>query len=401
MDLPGRPGHRVVVSRGVTTRGMYRNVLALGAVSLLNDAGSEMVIPFLGVFLATTLGAGATVLGIVEGLADAVSSLLKVFAGRWSDRSRRTWAFVFVGYALAAGARPFLALATAPIHVVLVRVTDRIGKGLRTAPRDALLAASVPKEVRGTAFGIHRSMDHAGAIVGPLLALGVLLWWTEDLRVLFACSLVPGLLAVATVLLFVREGAPHQAAAERPAAGPNPYPWRLLVPVALSTLGTVGDTFLMLKAGVTEATPLVGLPLLWIALHVVRFAIAAPGGWLADRAGALPTVVVGWTWRAICLAMLAAVGGQLATGIAIVGLGLAAVSEPGEKALVAQHVGADRRGSAFGGYHGVVGVMALPASVGFGFLWDHTSAGLAFAAASALASVATLTLLALLGRHRS
>lgn len=380
--------------------GIGRNVLALGAVSLLNDAGSEMVIPFLGVFLATALGAGATVLGIVEGLADAVSSLLKVVAGRWSDRARRTWPFVFVGYGLAAGARPFLALATAPIHVVLVRVTDRIGKGLRTAPRDALLAASVPPEMRGTAFGIHRSMDHAGAIVGPLLALGVLLWWTEDLRILFACSLVPGLLAVATVLLFVRETAPAEVVTAPWTAGPSPYPWRLLVPVGLSTLGTVGDTFLMLKAGVTEATPLVGLPLMWIALHVVRFAVAAPGGWLADRAGALPAVVIGWTWRAICLSVLAVVNGPIATGVVIVALGVAAVSEPGEKALVAQHVGADRRGSAFGGYHGVVGIMALPAAVGFGFLWDHTSPSFAFAAAAATSSVAAVELMTLLGRRR-
>jgi len=375
-------------------------VLALGAVSLLNDAGSEMVIPFLGVFLATSLGAGATVLGVVEGLADAVSSLLKVFAGRWSDRTRRTWPFVLVGYGLAAGARPFLALATAPIHVVVVRVTDRIGKGLRTAPRDALLAASVPKEVRGTAFGIHRSMDHAGAIVGPLLALAVLVWWTQDLRILFACSLVPGLLAVVTVLLFVREASPGPVAEAAPAAGPTPYPWRLLVPVALSALGTVGDTFLMLKAGVTEATPLVGLPIMWIALHVVRFAIAAPGGWLADRVGALPTVVIGWTWRAMCLAVLAVVSGPIATGVAIVGLGVAAVSEAGEKTLVAQHVGPDRRGSAFGGYHGVVGIMALPAAVGFGFLWDHTSPSIAFAAAAAMSSVAAVELMTLLGRRR-
>lgn len=378
-----------------------RNVLALGAVSLLNDAGSEMVIPFLGVFLATTLGAGATVLGIVEGMAEAVSSLIKVVAGRWSDRARRTWPFVLVGYALAAGARPFLALATLPVHVVLVRVTDRIGKGLRTAPRDALLAASVAPKDRGAAFGIHKSMDHAGAIVGPLLALGVLLWWTDDLRILFACSLVPGVLSVATVLLFVREvdhepSAPESADVDRR----GPYPWRVLVPVALSTLGTVGDTFLMLKAGVTEATPLVGLPLLWMALHLVRFALAAPGGRLADRVGALPIVVVGWTWRAMCLSLLAVVEGPLATGVAVVGLGIASVSEPGEKALVARHVGADRRGTAFGGYHGVVGLMALPGAVGFGLLWDRASPTLAFAAAAAMSSVAAVELLMLLGGRK-
>lgn len=378
-----------------------RNVLALGAVSLLNDAGSEMVIPFLGVFLATALGAGATVLGIVEGLAEAVSSLIKVLAGRWSDRARRTWPFVFVGYALAAGARPLLALTTLPVHVVLVRVTDRIGKGLRTAPRDALLAASVAPEDRGAAFGIHKSMDHAGAIVGPLLALGVLLWWTDDLRILFACSLVPGVLSVATVLLFVREVDSEPSAAE-PAGldRRGPYPWRLLVPVALSTLGTVGDTFLMLKAGVTEATPLVGLPLLWMALHLVRFALAAPGGRLADRVGALPIVVVGWTWRAMCLALLAVVEGPLATGVAVVGLGIASVAEPGEKALVARHVRADRRGTAFGGYHGVVGLMALPGAVGFGLLWDRASPTLAFAAAAAMSSVAAVELLMLLGGRK-
>jgi MFS family permease len=395
MDLPGCSGRPRLV-RGAATR----NVLALGAVSLLNDAGSEMVIPFLGVFLATYLGAGAMALGVVEGLADAVSSLFKVAVGRWSDRVGRTVPFVFAGYGLAAGAKPLLALATSPFHVLLVRLTDRVGKGLRTAPRDALLAASVPPELRGAAFGLHRSMDHAGAIVGPLLALGVLLFWTDDLRVLFACALVPGLLSVFTVVLFVREEAVGPVAAEA-TDGRSPYPWRLLVPVALSTFGTVSDPFLMWKAGVTEDTPLVGLPLLWIALHAVRFLVTAPAGWLADRVGALPTVLVGWGWRAVCLALLAVVGGPLASGVAIVGIGLASVAEPGEKALVAAWVGRGRHGTAFGGYHGVVGLVALPAAVGFGWLWDHTTAGTAFAAASAACVLATVILAVLLAGRQT
>ena len=212
--------------------------------------------------------------------------------------------------------------------------------------------------------------------------------------------LVPGLLSVLTVVLFVREEVVAPAA-EAAATGRSAYPWRLLLPVALSTFGTVSDPFLMWKAGVTEDTPLVGLPLLWIALHAVRFLVTAPAGWLADRVGALPTVLVGWGWRAVCLALLAVVGGPLASGVAIVGLGLASIAEPGEKALVASWVGRGRHGTAFGGYHGVVGLVALPAAVAFGWLWDHTTAGTAFAAASAAAGVATVVLAALLAGRQT
>ena len=184
---------------------LTRNVLLLGLVSLLTDAASELIIPLLPLFLTGTLGASALLLGWIEGLADLVASVLKLLSGRWADRLGRNRPFVLGGYGLSSLARPFVALATAPWHVLLVRVLDRTGKGLRSSPRDALIASSVQPDQRGAAFGLHRAMDHAGAVIGPLLAAAYLTWWSEDLRTLFWLSAIPGAAAVLLVLFGVRE----------------------------------------------------------------------------------------------------------------------------------------------------------------------------------------------------
>lgn len=372
---------------------LTRNVVLLGVVSLLNDASSEMVMPLLPVFLAIELGAGGTALGAIEGIADAVASVLKLLAGRWSDRVGRARPFVVAGYGLAALARPFVALATSAGHVLAVRVTDRVGKGLRTAPRDALLAASVDPADRGAAFGFHRSMDHAGAVVGPLLALGVLLFVTRDLRTLFALAAVPGAVAAAVVLLGVREAA--APAPDAPAEDGRPDLWRLLVPVALVTLGTASDAFLMLKAGIDGDAPLESLPVLWLLLHVVRTSIVAPAGRLADRIGARAVVAAGWAVRAALLAALALASDPWVTAALVVAFGLGGVAEGGERKLVAAWVGARKRGAAFGWYHAVVGLCALPASLGFGLLWDHVDPAVAFGVSAGVSLAAAGALLAL------
>lgn len=372
---------------------LTRNVVVLSVVSLLNDAASEMVMPLVPIFLATELAAGGTALGAIEGLAEAVASGLKVLSGRWSDRLGRARPFVVAGYGLTALARPFLALASSPVHVLAVRLADRTGKGLRTAPRDALLAASVAPADRGAAFGFHKSMDHAGAVVGPLLALGVLLFVSRDLSTVFAFAVIPGLLAALTVLIGVREQPVPPSAA--PADEARPDLWRLLVPVGLATLGTASDTFLMLAAGVRDDAPLEAIPLLWLALHLVRMGVTAPGGALADRIGPRIVVALGWGLRAGLLALLAWSDDPWVTAAIVVASGLAAFAEPAEKKLVAAWVGASRRGAGFGWYHGVVGVAALPASLAFGLLWDHASPGAAFGASAGIVALATAALLAL------
>lgn len=254
-----------------------RNVLVLAFVSFLNDTASDMIVPLLPAFLLT-IGAGAFALGWIEGAAELVSGILKWVSGRWADRAKRYVPFVVAGYLLASAARPFIAFAVAPWQVLIVRLVDRTGKGLRSAPRDAVLAASVPREQRGAAFGFHRAMDHLGAVAGPLLA-ALALWAALDLRTIFLLAIIPGALAVALVAFGVRERAvdptveakPTTETGEERAAPSRSRLLRFLAPLGLFTLGNASDAFLLLKAGV-EDTPLTTLPLLWMALHVVSSA---------------------------------------------------------------------------------------------------------------------------------
>lgn len=368
-------------------------VLALGFVSLLNDAASEMVFPLLPLFLTTTLGAGPAALGFIEGLAEALASVLKLFAGRWADRVGRNRPFLLAGYGLSAAVKPLVALAGAPGHLLAVRLLDRTGKGLRTSPRDALLAASVPAELRGTAFGLHRAMDHLGAVVGPLLALVILQLGHGDLRLLFALSAVPGALAF-LALLRVRD-AQTAPGAPSPLGPGTPALRRALVPIGLFTLGGASDAFLMLKAGASAADPLTALPLLWMALHLVRSATSAVGGGLADRIGPRRSIALGWAWyAAICVALAYADDIAVVTALVLL-LGVRnGLTEGAEKALVAAVAAPDRRGEAFGLYHLCLGLCALPASFGFGLLWQGLGERAAWLTAAGL-SVAALVALSL------
>jgi MFS family permease len=367
-----------------------RNVLVLGFASLLNDVASEMVMPLLPVFLVTALGGAASWVGLIEGAADLVSSVLKWAVGVASDRTGRTKPFVVVGYALAAVSRPFLSLATAPWHVLAVRLSDRVGKGLRTAPRDALLGASVPPEQRGAAFGFHQSMDHAGSAIGPALALAMLLFWTQDLRTIFLVAAVPGILA-GLVVPIARE-VPRGASAG-PSTGIGPELWRFLVPVAVVSFGTASDAFLMLEAGVTEHAPLEALPVISVLLHLIRTASATPGGWLADRVDPRWVVATGWAWRAAIYALLALTTDAWIAAALVVVYGFSGVTEGAEKKLVATYVGTRKSGAAFGIYHGVVGAVALPSGLLMGWLWDAYSPAAAWTMAASVVGAAVVLLL--------
>lgn len=376
---------------------LTRNVVILGVVSLLTDTASEMVVPLLPVFLTGTLGAGALAVGWIEGLAEAVASVLKLVAGRWSDRTGRRRPFVIGGYGLASLARPFVAAATAAWHVLAVRVTDRIGKGLRTSPRDALIASSVDPRHWGAGFGLHRAMDHAGAVVGPLIAAGFLLLWPNELRTLFWLTAIPGAAAVAVVVLGVREAdkTPTSPRVEDPIRSRDGQLLRLLAPLALFTLGNASDLFLLLKAGATRA-PLVTLPLLWMGLHVVKTLASVPGGRLSDRWGRTRTVILGWTFYAAIYAGFAFAETQATVWALFVAYGIYhGLTEGAERALVAELVPAARRGSGFGWYHLTLGGLTLVASVLFGGLWEAVGSRAAFLTAAVLALVAAICLLAI------
>lgn len=370
-----------------------KDVKALGVVSLLNDASSEMIFPLLPALLAGPLHAGPAVLGVIEGAAEAAASLLKVISGWLSDRLRRRKPLVVAGYALASAVRPWVALATVPWHVFAVRLTDRIGKGLRSAPRDALLAAVAPPGERGRAFGFHRAMDHAGAVVGPLLA-SALLALTGELRLVLALAALPAILAVLALIFGVDEPPlPAPRAVSAAAREPLPRTFRAyLVVLALFSLGLSSDAFLLLRAQ-DIGVPLVALPLLWTLHHVVKSATGTWGGGLSDRLGRRRVIVAGWLIYALVYLgfALAARPWQVWLLFAVYGLHFA-LCEGAEKALVADLAGPAASGRAFGLYHGVTGVMLLPASALLGALWQWHGALTAFGTGAALALAASLGL---------
>ena len=371
---------------------LTRNVVLLGVVSLLADVSSDMVMPLLPAFLLT-LGAGAGYLGAIEGAAEATAALLKYVSGRWADRVQKLRPLAIAGYGLAGFARPFLSVAQAPWQVLLIRNVDRVGKGVRTSPRDKLLAASTPGERLAEAFSFHRGMDHAGAALGPLLAAALLLLWPGDLRRVFLLAAVPGGLAVLALFAVKEEASgirPH-ASGQEPIAAAR-VPKVLLAAIGLFTLGNSTDALLVLRAQ-TVGVPTVQLPLLWALLHVVRALSSWPAGRAADRIGRRASLISGWFWYAICYAgfALASAGWQMWALFAAYGL-VAALTEGSERALIAAAVGPESRGRALGVYNLVSGVGLLAASILAGEVWDHVSPQAALLLGAALAFVAAAVL---------
>jgi MFS family permease len=367
-----------------------RAVVTLGAVSLLTDMSSEMIYPLLPSFLVGSLRAGPAFVGLVEGAAESVASLTKLVAGRVSDRMPRRKPLIVGGYSLSSLARPLVAAATTPWHVLGIRIADRIGKGVRGAPRDALLAEVTPAADLGRAYGFHRGMDHLGAVVGPLIA-SLLLLWRHDLRLVFALAAVPALLSVIVLAAGVREAprAIHPRAAADEKVPLPPELRRYLVVLAVFTLGNSSDAFLLLRAQDAGVT-LPMIPILWAALHVVKSAASTAGGSLSDRIGRRPAIVTGWLLYAACYAGLAAASRPWHAWALFGVYGLFnALTEGPERALVADLAPERGRGGAFGAFHAVTGLVLLPASLLTGMLWQTfgaptallTGAGLALAAA--------------------
>lgn len=370
---------------------LSRNVVLLGVVSMLADVSGDMVMPLLPAFLVT-LGADAAFIGAIEGTAEATSALLKYLSGRWADRVRRLRPLATLGYALAVFARPFLAFARAPWHVLLIRNVDRVGKGIRTSPRDKLLAASAPRERLAEAFAFHRGMDHAGAALGPLVAAALLAVWPDDLRRVFLVAAIPGTLAV-FALFAVREEPVDPAAVPEP-AGSKRAPAPLLGAIALFTLGNSTDALLILRAG-TLGVPTGQLPLLWALLHVVRALFSWPVGRAADRLGRKRALIAGWIWYAACYAGFALATAAWHAWVLFGAYGLvAALTEGAERALIADAATSGSRGRALGLYNLITGVGLLAASVLAGQIWERVSPGAALLVGAVLALAASVLLAA-------
>jgi len=394
----GRDAQNLRLGRDAQNLRLGRNVMVLGGVSLLTDVATEAGYPLLPLFLTTVLGASATALGGIEGTAESVAALLKLASGWLSDRFAARKPLVVAGYSLASLAKPLIGLARTPGQVGLFRVTDRVGKGIRSSPRDALIADSVAPAIRGKAFGFHRALDNLGAVIGPLLAFAVLRWAPHvSLREIFYLTAIPAALAVAVLLIGVRE-VPRRPPAQPPsAAGPRATPlgarfWWLFAILIVFTLGNSSDVFLLLRAtqvGIAAAL----VPVLWALLNLVKALFNVPGGALSDRFGRRPLLVAGWLiYAAVYFGFgAAAAPWQVWALFAAYGLYFGA-TEGVESALVADFVPASRRGAAFGFYNLAIGIASLPASLLFGFLFDRAGARAAFTFGAAMALAAAIAI---------
>jgi len=387
--------------------GLSRPVWLLGWISFFTDTASEMIYPLLPLFLTRTLGAGAMSLGIIEGVAEGLNSLLKVLTGYWSDHRQRRRPIVIAGYTLSGLSRPFIALTRSWPQVLVIRALDRTGKGIRSAPRDALLAKFATPSTRGRIFGFHEAMDHAGAIVGPLAATIFLIFLPDRYRLLFALTAIPGALAV-LMLFFVDEDAVvRDALATNPKSQiPNPksqtttnhqlptthrLPPRLIALMAVLlvfSLGNSADAFLLLRLG-DALGGVKFVPLMWAGIHVVKASLSTWGGSLSDRIGRKPTIIVGWFVYALVylgFAFSTAPAAFIAWFL-FYGVYFAFADGPA-KALVTDLTPSDSRGTAFGIYNGTMGAGALVASILFGYLYEHYGSPVAFTTGAALAGFA-------------
>ena len=392
-------------------RSLPRNVIAIGLVSLLNDASSEIVYPLLPVFLATTLGASAIAIGMIEGLAESMSSLLKLFAGYLSDRLGKRKSLVVAGYSLASVVRPMLAFAQTWQQVLGIRIADRVGKGFRTAPRDAMIADTVQVEQRGIAFGFHRAMDHCGAVIGPILGYLLVVIFVAnaasptkpEFSRIFLVASIPALMAVLVAVFFMKESPVHRdKGAEIPKLSLRGFDSnfkRFLLVLALFTLSNSSDSFLILRAmdaGISVAL----VPLLWAAHHVTKVLSSLFGGDLSDRLGRKRLIVSGWVLYAAVYAGFAFATQSISLWILFLIYGIYfGLVEGAEKALVADLVRPEQRGTAYGLYNLAFGVTVFPASLLMGMIWDWKGPATAFLVSAFMGATAAVLLLLFVRPH--
>lgn len=402
MPSPPDPAH-AASTRAANAPAVNRNVLALGWTSLLTDISSEMIIPVLPAFVTGTLKASVASLGVIEGVAECTATALRIVSGWLSDRIGRRKPFMLLGYGISTVAKGAMALAGSWGAVLGLRFSDRVGKGLRNPPRDALIADSVAKEVLGSAFGLHRAMDTLGAALGPLAAFALLSAFPGQVRRVFLAAVVPAVLAVLVLALFVRSPA-RRPRAQRSLLGDftglgSPV-YRFLAVTTVFSLAASSMAFVLLRAGQVGFTA-AQVPLVYVVYNVVYAALSWPLGRLSDRIGRRPLLFAAYLWFAACYALLAWQASRVAVVAAFAGLGVhSALLEGTQRSMLADFVAEERRATAYGLYYAVVGAALLPASVIGGFLWDRYGPPVTFGVSAALALVAALLFALLLpARH--
>ena len=374
-----------------------KNVKALGIVSLLTDASSEAIYPILPLFLSSVLGTPVAVIGIIESIAEATASLMKVYSGWLSDRLGRRRPLILLGYGLSNLMKPILAIAGSWPAVLALRFADRFGKGIRTAPRDALIADSAAPEVRGKAFGLHRALDTLGAAIGPLIAWATLslVHGEAGFRTVFLISAIPGTAAIVVLLFAVRERRPRQTAGTRPPLGFKHLgvPFGVFTAIsAVFALGNSSDAMLILRAkDLGAATALV--PLMYFLFNLVGSAVAAPAGILSDRIGRRRVLTIGFALYGVVYAGFALASHTWAPWLLFAAYGVPyALTEGMARAFVVDLVGPECRATAVGSYTFVLGLAALPSSAVAGILWDTVGHSAPFALSAVLMLVAAVAL---------
>ncbi len=385
---------------------LNKNVVYLGLVSFFTDLSTEMSYPLIPVFLKEVLKASVGFIGIIEAIAESTASLTKILAGYLSDRLRKRKLLIFLGYTLSTSGKPFLAAATAGWHVLAVRFVDRLGKGIRTAPRDALIADSSDKGSMGRAFGFHRAADTLGAVVGPLFALALLPLFHGNYRPVFLLAFIPALVAVAIILLLVRDtrlepGPADPAAAKITKFDLSGFDRRFklfLFCTAVFTLGNSSDAFLILRAR-HLGVPVGLIPLLWLCFNVTYFVCAYPAGMLSDRVGRQKIIITGFLLYGVVYAALAFARIQLHAWLLFPAYGVYyGLTHASLKAFIADLIPSDKRATAYGAYATAVGITVLPANLLMGFFWQFLGFQFAFLFSGAMALVAAILFVLLLRR---
>ena len=353
------------------TNWLSRNILCLGLVSLFTDLSTEMAYPIIPVFLNEVLKVPPLFIGLVEAIAESTASILKTFSGYISDRLKKRKLFILIGYGLSALVKPLLALASQGWHVLVVRFFDRVGKGIRTAPRDALIADSARDAYFGRAYGFHRALDTLGAMLGPLTAFAILALTHDNYRLLFGLAALPGLIAIVIILFGVREIVPEAQRLFRFSFHAIDKRLRLfLIIMVVFTLGNSSDAFLILRAR-DIGVPATMIPLLWFAFNLSYFLWAYPAGILSDRIGRRRTIFLGFMVFSLCYAAFSLNHSTTLIWFVFVLYGLYyGLTEGNMRAYVADLTASEVRATVFGIYHTVVGITLLPANLLMGFLWQ-------------------------------
>ena len=373
--------------------GIKKNIFFLGLVSFLTDVSSDMVYPLLPVFLTEVLHSSKVFVGLIEGVAESTASLFKVFSGWFSDKIGKRKPIVILGYSLSSISKPLLALVTSGWQVLFIRFGDRVGKGVRTSPRDALIAESSAENRRGTSFGLHRAMDSAGAIIGSLLAFLLLPLLNKNYRHFFLLASIPAFFSVLVLFLWVKEARSRKKEVvilerKKGIKFDNKFKIFILI-VAIFTLGNSSDAFLFLRAK-SLGVNLILIPLLWGFFNLVYTLSSIPAGILSDRIGRKKVILLGFTVYGLAYLGFAFATQALHIWVLFALYGIYyGISDGALRAFVADMVkDEDKRGTAYGFYHGAIGLCALPASLILGFLWQGFGAAVAFSFGSILAIIA-------------